>query len=324
MTYAEIAGIAYHLPSATLTNADLHAVFPEWAVQRIAEKTGIETRHIAAAHELSSDLASAAAAKLFAELGVSPSTVDYVLFCTQTPDYPLPTTACLLQHRLGISTRAGALDFNLGCSGYVYGLGLAKALIETGQAAAVLFLTGETYSKLLDPEDKSVRTIFGDAGSATLIRRSEQTAAPIGPFVYGSDGSGGANLICHRNAFRDDKGESAALAMNGPEIFDFTLRAVPAAVSQLLAESGTALSDIDLFVLHQANSYMLEHLRKKLGIDAVRFVVDMSDVGNTVSCTIPIAMARAASSGRLKPGMLVMLVGFGVGYSWAATLVRWA
>ena len=319
---AEIAGVAYHLPDAVLTNADLQRIYPEWTVERIAQKTGVDERHIAADGELSSDLAAAAARKLFETGVVAAAGIDYLLFCSQTPDYLLPTTACLLQHRLGIPSTAGALDFNLGCSGYVYGLGLAKALVETGQARNVLLLTGETYSKLLDPADKSVRTIFGDAGTATLVRAGNRPGS-MGPFVYGTDGSGGKNLICTRGALRSGRQDGEALSMNGPEVFDFTLKAVPAAVHRTLKAAAMAMADVDLFVFHQANMYMLEHLRRKLQVPAERFVVDMKDVGNTVSCTIPIALSRAASSGRLVQGMRLMLVGFGVGYSWAAMVGRW-
>ena len=327
MAKAVIAGVEYHLPERVLTNDDLAAEFPEWGAAKIAEKTGIEKRHIAAEGELSSDLATAAARKLFASSQVAPASIDFVLFCTQTPDFGLPTTACLLQHRLGLPQSAGALDFNLGCSGYVYGLSLAKALIESGQVRNLLLLTGETYSKLLDSADKTVRTIFGDAGTATLIRAEAGDAAEgIGPVVYGTDGSGGANLICHRGGMRGAAAESSghdALWMNGPEVFNFTIRVVPPAVEQVLARSGLRLEEIDLFVFHQANRYMLEHLRKKLHVPEEKFVVAMAHCGNTVSCTIPIALREAQIQGRLRAGHRVMLVGFGVGYSWGATVVQW-
>ena len=327
MAKAVIAGVEYHLPERVLTNADLAVEFPEWGAEKIAEKTGIEQRHIAAEGEFSSDLAAAAARKLFASLGLAPGEIDFVLFCTQTPDFGLPTSACLLQHRLGIPQSAGALDFNLGCSGYVYGLSLAKGLIESGQAKKILLLTGETYSKLLDPSDKTVRTIFGDAGAATLVKaEGDGKAEGIGPFVFGTDGSGGPNLVCHRGGMRGAVAEAAgrdALWMNGPEVFNFTIRVVPAAVDEVLRRAGLRLEEIDLFVFHQANRYMLEHLRKKLRVPEERFIVAMAHCGNTVSCTIPIALHEARTQGRLRAGHHVMLVGFGVGYAWGATVVRW-
>jgi len=327
MNRAIIRAIEYHLPERRLTNEDLAAEFPEWGADKIAEKTGIHTRHIAAENELSSDLAVAAARKLFASGAAQAAEIDYILFCTQTPDFLLPTTACLLQQRLGIPCSAGALDFNLGCSGFIYGLSLAKGLIETGQARRVLLLTAETYSKIVDPKDKTVRTIFGDAGAATLIVAADVDGDRdyIGPFAFGTDGSGGPNLVCHRGGMRGPVAQAAgrdALWMNGPEIFNFTLRIVPEVVQRLLGKVGIDQGAVDLFVFHQANRYMLEHLRKKLKVPEEKFVFAMEHCGNTVSCTIPIALCEAERSGALKAGMRVMLVGFGVGYSWGATLVR--
>jgi 3-oxoacyl-[acyl-carrier-protein] synthase III len=322
----EIAAVEYYLPADIVTNEALAREFPEWSVEKIAEKTGIHTRHLAAADQCSSDLACEAARKLFSKGTVRAEEIDFVLFCTQTPDFALPTSACLLQHRLGIPTTAGALDFNLGCSGYIYGLAMAKGLIETGQARKVLFLTGETYSKLLDPSDKTVRTVFGDAGAATLVGVSERTDEMIGRATFGTDGSGGMNLVAPQGGFRGANAEAAgraALWMNGPEIFNFTLRTVPAAVQRTLDSAKLALNDIDLFIFHQANQFMLEHLRKKMGLTPERFFVAIAHSGNTVSNTIPIALKEAESGGRLTSGMRIMLVGFGVGYSWAAVLIRW-
>jgi len=321
MPGSTLKAVAYHLPERVLTNEHLAAQFPEWGVDKIAAKTGISTRHIAAADELSSDLALAAARKLFAGSPCGPADIDFLLLCTQTPDHALPTTACLLQHRLGLRTNCGALDFNLGCSGYIYGLSLAKGLVETGQAGQVLLLTAETYSKLLDPADKTVRTLFGDGAAATLIVANAEAEERIGPFVFGTDGSGGRNLICTQGGFRENM--KAPLFMNGPEIFNFTIRAVPEAVAVLLRRADLRLDEVDLFVFHQANAYMLEHLRRKLGIPPHKFVLAMEHTGNTVSATIPIALKQAEAKGELKPGMKVMLVGFGVGYSWGAAMLRW-
>lgn len=339
---AALKAIEYYLPDHVLTNSQLVAEFPEWSVGKIEEKTGIVERHIAGEEECSSDLGVAAVQKLFASGVCQPSEIDYLLLCTQTPDYFLPTTACIMQNRLGIPTTAGALDLNLGCSGFVYGLGLAKGLLETGQARNVLLITAETYSRFIHPADKSVRTIFGDAAAATLVQGVEPDAICdpwIGPFVFGTDGSGAANLIVPRGGMRhrdridqeqatlDEYGNwrtADNLYMNGSEIFTFTLRVVPKAVKDLLSQTGKHLEEIDLFVFHQANQYMLEHLRKKLKIPESKFYIAMRHCGNTVSATIPIALKHALSEGMLKPGHQVMLVGFGVGYSWGATLLRWA
>jgi len=333
---AYLSAIHSALPDARLDNDQLAAEYDGWSAEKIFAKTGVRTRRIAAEGECASDLACRAARTLFAAERIDPSSVDFLLYCTQTPDYVLPTTACLLQHRLGLGNACGALDFNLGCSGYVYGLGLAKALIVSGQARTVLLVTADTYSKLIHPADKSVRTLFGDAASASLIVAAEEETL-IGPFVYGTDGGGAENIIVPTGGMRrrgrvdaplvpDDSGNARTindLYMNGPEVFDFTLRLVPAAVEQLLARAAMTPDAIDLFVFHQANRFMLEHLRRKLRIPADKFVIALEEVGNTVSSSIPLALQYARSHGQLRPGALVMLVGFGVGYSWGATLVRW-
>jgi 3-oxoacyl-[acyl-carrier-protein] synthase III len=352
---AAVRAIEYHLPEQILSNERL-AEECGWPVEKIEAKTGIRERRIAAPEECASDLAVQAARRLF-QTGIAPADVDYVLFCTQSPDYPLPTTACLLQHRLGIPISAGALDFNLGCSGYIYGLSLAKGLIESGQVRNVLLLTADTYSKYLDPQDRGVRTLFGDGASATWIVGEELPPSPsgrgaggegefssnwarrpsppaplpggegrLGPVIFGTDGAGAENLIVRkggtrRGAMTGDR--DSHLCMNGGEIFTFTLRMVPKAVQQLLERSGLTLSDVDCFVFHQANQYMLDHLRQKIGIPPEKFIVELRDCGNTVSSTIPIALKRAVAAGRIRAGHRVMLVGFGVGYSWGALMLRW-
>jgi 3-oxoacyl-[acyl-carrier-protein] synthase-3 len=327
---AAITAIEYYLPEKTLSNEELIREFPEWSVQKIADKTGIDSRHVSGPDECSSDLAAAAAERLF-KAGLDRASIDYVLFCTQSPDYFLPTTACLLQTRLGIPTSAGALDFNLGCSGYLYGLGLAKGLVETGQASKVLLLTGETYTKMLAQEDRSVRTVFGDGASATVVEPVEigpDAPQPIGPFVYGTDGRGARNLIVEYGAFRKPLAAEGApakptLFMDGGEIFAFTLSTVPKAVNALLQRAKLKADEVDLYVFHQANRHMLEYLRRKSAIPEEKFLVHLSDCGNTVSATIPITLREAQRAGRLKRGAVLALVGFGVGYSWCAAICRW-
>ncbi len=332
MRRAFIRAVETYLPDATVTNEDLVQRFPNWSAEKIEEKTGIRSRCVASESELASDLAVTAAERLL-QSGVCDATeIDFILLCTQSPDYALPSTSCLIQERLGIPTSAGAFDFNLGCSGFVYGLSTAKGLIETGQATNVLLLTSETYSKHLDADDISVRAVFGDGAAATLISGREEDAEngseSIGPFVFGTDGRGASRLILREGSLREKVEHpgtpGAKLYMNGPDIFAFTLKQVPASVNALLAKSGETMDDIDLFVFHQANKFMLEHLRKKLKIPAEKFVYALEDCGNTVSATIPIALRRAMDDGQLCGGESVMLVGFGVGYSWSAALLRWA
>jgi 3-oxoacyl-[acyl-carrier-protein] synthase-3 len=334
--YSHIAQIAYHLPEKTLTNDELSSLYPEWSAERIFEKTGIRERRVSAAGETALDLAEQACAKLLREGGVDKGTIDFLLLCTQSPDYYLPTSACLLQARLGLARSCGALDFNLGCSGFVYGLSLAKGLIAGGVAKRVLLATAETYSKLIHPMDKSVRTIFGDAAAATLVDGGG--ALGIGEFALGTDGAEPAHVIVPAGAMRRPRSGETGLAredesgnvrsddnifMNGPEIFNFTLDVVPETLERTLALNGLAKQDVDLFVFHQANVFMLTALRRAIKIPEDKFFVDIADIGNTVSSSIPIALARAEAKGRLKAGMKVMVVGFGVGLSWGATVLTW-
>lgn len=323
MVTAAIRAIEYYLPEAELTNEQLAVDYPDFSAAKIWEKTGILTRRIAAPTQFTSDMAVKAAMQLFENKSILKADIDFIILCTQTPDYLLPTTACIIQDRLGLSKSVGALDINLGCSGFVYGLSLAKGLIESKQAKNVLLLTADTYSKLIEKTDKSVRTIFGDGATATLISCVDGAQQAITPVMYGSDGSGWMNLCVRGRGMRanDASDNDAFLRMDGPEIFSFTLDAVPKLVSQLLMREHLTLSDVDLFVFHQANQYMLEHLRKKIGIPADKFLLSMDFCGNTVSSSIPIALRGAHNYNKLIGLRKVMLVGFGVGYSWAATLV---
>lgn len=328
---AYIKAISYYLPEKLVTNEMLVAEFPEWSVEKVASKIGVHERHEVLQDECASDLAVKAAEKLFAEHGIAPSSIDFILLCTQSPDYFLPTTACLVQERLGLSTSVGALDFNLGCSGFVYGLSLAKGLILGGMAKNILLITAETYSKYIHPKDKGNRTIFGDAAAATLV--ATDGFGEIQNFSFGTDGRGANNLIVktgglrHPNKANDLKFDEAAnpissdhLFMDGSEIFNFSLESVPMLVEQTLAVNDTVKDNIDLFVFHQANRYMMNFLRKKIKIEEDRFYYCLENVGNTVSSTIPIALNEAQKENKLNGN--VLLAGFGVGYSWAGTVIK--
>ena len=333
---AYVKAVAHYLPETRITTEELARRFPEWSVDKIREKTGIEVRHVAGTEEFASDLGVKAAEELFRQIPCCREDVDFLIFCSQSPDHPLPATACLVQDRLDIPRTCGALDLGLGCSGFVYGLGLAKGLIETGQAQNVLLITAETYSKYMHPDDKRVQTIFSDAAAATLVSSMEPGPGrdPLGPFVYGTDGGGASNLIVTRGGLRPTPPGPArnairpehldgSLFMNGPEIFKFTLRVVPRTVNELLGKARVVFDDVDLFVFHQANIYILERLRAAMDVPREKFLLCLSDVGNTVSSTIPIALTRARDEGRLFPGAKIVLVGFGVGYSWGACLLNW-
>lgn len=302
---------AYYFPETVLTNDELIRQFPEWTAEKIFAKTGIASRHVAADGEDALDLAEKACRKLFGE-GVDPLAIDYVLLCTQSPRYRLPSSACLLQDRLGLKKGIGALDYDLGCSGFVYGLSLAKGLVKGGMAKNVLLVTAETYTKYIGVQDKSTRTIFGDGAAATLVDRTMADA--IGEFAFGTDGSGADKLILR---------EGENLHMDGPDIFNFTLDIVPKTMDEVCAKNGITRDQVDLFVFHQANKFMLDTIRKVNFIPKDKFYIDLEDTGNTVSSTIPIALKRAADNGILQKNMKVMLLGFGVGLSWAGTMISW-
>lgn len=328
---AYIKAISYYLPAKIVSNEELVAEFPEWTVDKIADKVGVHNRHVAGSETISS-MAVKAAEKLFQENpSVKREDIDFVLVCTQSPDYLLPSTACIVQNALGIHKTCGAFDFNLGCSGYEYGLATAKGYIAAGIAKNILLITAEAYNKHIHPRDKGNRTIFGDAATATLI--STDGFAEIGDFALGTDGSGAEDLIVKTGGMAfpekvndltfDENGNpysSDYLYMNGAAIFNFTLRVVPKMVRQTLEKNNLSNDDIDLYVFHQANSFMLTHLRKKLKIAEEKFFINMSEIGNTVSSTIPIALKDAQSAGLLNGNILI--AGFGVGLSWGACTLK--
>ncbi|UBM57665.1 ketoacyl-ACP synthase III [Marinilongibacter aquaticus] len=325
MNTAYLKAVSYYLPERVMTNAELVREFPEWTVEKVAKKVGIDQRHISAEDEFVSDMAVKAAEKLFEEHKIDRNVVDFVMLCTQSPDYFLPTTACIVQDRLGLPTSAGAIDYNQGCSGYVYGLAMAKGLVSAGIAQNILLITSEVYSKHIHKSDKGNRTIFGDAASASLI--STEGLAEIGQFELGSDGSGFENLIVKNGAMKSPKKSAAEaedmddfLYMNGSAIFNFTIDAVPGLVENTLKKNGVSeVDEMDWFVFHQANAFMLNHLRKRVGIDSEQFLMHMQACGNTVSATLPIVLKNHWE--RFRSGQKVMLVGFGVGYSWGGTVL---
>lgn len=321
----KISKIEFYLPHSVLTNEDLEKLFPEWSSERIHEKVGISQRHISSDNETVLDMAVKSSEKIFESY--DRSKIDFILFCTQSPDYFLPTTACLLQDRLKLRKNIGALDFNLGCSGFVYGLAFAKGLISAGIAQTILLVTSETYTKHIHPDDKGNRSIFGDASASAIVEKSENTRDY--KFCLGTDGSGAENLIVKKGAFKKDfeinsehEFNPENLYMNGPEIFNFTIENIVRLVQETLEVNGIGMDEIDHFVFHQANSFMLNYLRKKTKIPADKFYIDMEKTGNTVSATIPIALKNMIDKGMVEKGDKILLAGFGVGYSWGATIIE--
>ncbi len=337
MLFAKLIDTAGHLPARTLDNQALSEDFPDWHIDKIFAKTGIRQRHLAAENETALDLAAQAAGALFRKGTCDKDALDALIVCTQSPEYILPPDCCLLQERLGLPRRILAFDYSHGCSGYVYGLALAKSLIESGLAANVLLITAETYSRWMAPADRTVRTLFGDAATASFIQGVLADRPFLDAFAFETDGSGASNLIVPC-ALPDSEARLAPeikdkvtadgmrgadnLYMNGPEIFSFTLDAAPRLCADVLQKAGLGVEDVDLFVFHQANKFMLDSLRMKCGLPEERFFLCLEDVGNTVSNTIPLALERARAEGRLRPGQKALLLGFGVGYSSAGCLLR--
>lgn len=330
---AYIKAISYYLPEKVVTNEDLLKEFPEWSVDKVAQKVGVDSRHLASEGETAGDMAEMAARILFKEHDINPQSIDFIMLCTQSPDYFLPSTACILQDRLGIPTSAGAFDYNLGCSGCIYGMAIAKGLIASGIAKNVLLLTAETYNKYLHPSDKSNRSIFGDGAAACLI--STDGIAEIDEFSVGTDGSGANNLIVKTGAARynqatgmsveDDEGHlwyDDYLYMNGGAIFNFTLDAVPVMIKDILTKNNITKEEIDYFVFHQANKFMLNTIRKVCVLPKDKFYVNLTETGNTVSSTVLIGLKDCINNKSITAGMKVMISGFGVGLSWGGTILH--
>jgi len=341
MPSAWIIDTTYFLPDILIDNEQINTEHPEWSVDKISVKTGIEKRWYAKDDQTSGDLAYLAAEQFFEKGIIEKSAVDFLILCTQSPDYFLPTTACILQDRLGLSKSIGAFDFNLGCSGFVYGLGIAKGLISSGQANNVLLITAETYSKFINPNDKKNKTIFGDAASATLISSTPSATYSSGEilnFSYGTDGSGAEHLMVKNGGLRNiQKGTSADvyvddefhsnddyLFMDGKKIFDFTVFNVPGLVNSCLQKNAVSPEEVDLYIFHQANQFMLDRVRKMSKIPAEKFYVFMKETGNTVSSTIPIALSHALENNAINKGNNVLLCGFGVGLSMGAVLIKYS
>lgn len=329
---SKISKIEYYLPPNILDNLQLSEDFPEWDAAKIESKIGIKERHVISKDQTALDMGFEAANKVLHDY--NKEDIDFLILCTQSPDYFLPTSACILQDKLGLKTTVGAFDFNLGCSGFIYGLAIAKGLIHSGISNNILLITSETYTKHIHKLDKGNRAIFGDGSTATIVEKISDEH--ILNFSLGTDGKGMNNLIVPNGAMRnkynldeinsnDKTGHfvnNNCLYMNGPEIFNFTIERIPKLINDVLEKNNMSIGDIDFFIFHQANKYMLDYLRKKLKIDENKFYNNMLFTGNTVSSTIPIALKNSFENKTFKNGNKVLLCGFGVGYSWGAVIIE--
>ncbi len=311
------------LPGKIVTNEDLK--YLGWSAKKIYAKTGIRQRHCVDKDETALDLAQSACDDLFGKYGIEREGIDYLLYCTQSPDHIIPASVNLLHKRLGLRSEIASLEYNHGCSGYLYGLSLAKALIESGMASRLLLVTADTYSRYIDANDRANKTIFGDGATATLLEATD--VAKFGSFIFETNGEGACNLCVNRSGLSDEilspEGMEKKLYMNGGEIFNFTLERVPSAIARVLEKNDVSFEDIDHFAFHQANDFMLEYLRQKLQVPAEKFPKYLENIGNTVSSTIPFLLNDLNGKGTLQRGEKLLLIGFGVGYSLGATVIEY-
>jgi 3-oxoacyl-[acyl-carrier-protein] synthase-3 len=309
-----IRAIGTYLPERTVGNDELIERFG-WDREFLEVKLGIHQRHIAAEGEGSAAMGVAAAENLFANSDLQREDVDLLIVCTQNPDYGLPHTSALVQDQLGLPVTVAAFDIGLGCSGFVYGLSIVRGMLETLGLRNALLITSDPYSKVIDPSDRGTSPLFGDGAAATWVA-ADGSGGEIGHFTFGTDGAGARNLIVE-----PDESGTRCLSMQGRAIFEFMLERIPGDLERCATENDLTTDDVDLFLLHQASAYMLGYVTKRMKLDPSRVPIHMQDTGNLVSSSIPFLIARLAERGELA-GKTTLLSGFGVGLSWASTVVR--
>jgi 3-oxoacyl-[acyl-carrier-protein] synthase-3 len=311
-----LAGVAAAVPANAQGVQELSAQFGPGEAAKISASTGIETRRVSPPGTCASDYCHAAAVKLLEALQWDPASIDVLIFVSQTPDYILPATSCLLQRRLGLPKTCAAFDINLGCSGYVYGLWVASNLVNAQRKRALL-LVGDSITKLLAPGDRSVIPIFGDAGTASAIEWTGRDEPWW--FELGTDGSGENHLVVPGGGFRNrDDREHTDLQMNGAEVFAFTIREIAPLINRITRAASWSVEDVDAYVLHQANRMMLEHIAKKCRIPLDRLPLSLDQFGNTSSASIPLALVHSLGERLQAETCRLVLSGFGVGFSWGA------
>lgn len=329
---AYIKAISCYTPPVSVSNEELQEQLKNCEVSKTAKGVGVSSRHIAGDDMTAGDMAAEAAKIMFKEYNINKDDIDFVILATQSPDHFLPPTACIIQNKLNIPTTAGAFDFDLGCSGYVYGLAIAGSFVDSGLAKNVLLLTGDTITRFIHPEDNN-RVLFGEAASATIV--SNDGFAEIGKFEKGSDGSGSDCLIVKNKAARhlsttgketiDAEGNIRRddyFYMDGSTVFNFTIDRVPLLVKNTMDVNCVTADDINYYVFHQANKFMLNTIRKVCGLPKDKFYVNLETTGNTTSTTVPLGLKDCLNNGVFKTGDKVLIAGFGVGLSWAGTVLN--
>lgn len=342
-----INAVSYHLPDTALGNQELIEDYLPYtkagddifSAEDLADQCWVKKRYQVDLSETAKDLGNAAAKKLFSEWNIEKEEIDYIIFVSDALEYKGPTTACIMQNDLGLRQSVGAIDILHGCTGFVYGLSLAKALVQSGQINNALLVTADVPTKVIHPSDVDLRAIFSDGGAATFISNSKMENgmnAELGDFIFGSDGSGEHALKVERSATRNPAdiewlsqykevrhgNTGGRLTMNNSKIFLFAMRKVPRLIRALFEKEKLQQNDISLYVLHQANGQMLDFIRRRMKIPEEKFIINIQEIGNTVSASIPIALYQSFKAGKIKKHDKVLLAGFGIGLSWGGTIVK--
>jgi len=330
-----IAALEYFLPKKIVNNRDLLIENPSWNIAEIVKKTGVDSRHIAASGETALDLGYEASKKLLNTSGINKDDIGTLIFCTQSPDHILPANANILHNKLALKDGVWAFDVNLACSGYIYGLALSKALLNTYELDNILLVTADTYSKYIHPKDKSVRMLFGDGAAATLLRRSDYGIIDVTIGTFGKKydkfiiPAGGLRIPRSRKTeeeITDNSGNRRTqgnIFMEGFSLLSLAMAKVPENIRQILAKNNLKIEDIELFIFHQASKAVLDTLKKATEIPEEKVFNNIANIGNVVSASIPIALKDALSANKIKRGDKVLLCGFGAGFSWGSAILEW-
>jgi 3-oxoacyl-[acyl-carrier-protein] synthase-3 len=322
---SRLAGICSCVPAARFDNLADCRDFDAEEVRKVTGMAGVMERRIAGPRVCSSDLCAAAAARLLDSLHWSPDSVDALLMVTQTPDYFLPSTACVVHQRLGLSDHCAAFDVGLGCSGYPYGIWLAAMMLQCGGLRRVLVLHGETPTRFTGAGDRSVALLFGDAGSATALEVRPSPGGSAWHYGLHTDGSGFAGMIIESGGFRDRFGQDPrkhSVKMNGAAIFNFTIKRVPALIRETLAAAELSADEVDYFIFHQSNHYIIKHLCAKESIPPTKVPLTLKEFGNTGGASIPLTLTLGRLALPADREARLMLLGYGVGLSWGSALIE--
>jgi len=314
-----ITGLGAKVPDRIVTNDEL-AQYVDTTNEWIIERTGIRERRMASREEALSDVALPACRDALAQAGIEGKNVDLLIVATVTPDMMFPSTGAILADKLG-AVDAAAYDLSAGCTGFMYALAQAYGMLAGGLAKRALVVGGDLLSRILDWEDRSTLILFGDGAGAVVLEATPQEGF-LG-FELGADGAGGANLWLPGSGSRLFDDPDQYVKMNGREVYKFATRILVQSAQDLLERCGVAIEEVDVYVPHQANIRIIDHATKKLGVPSERVVINVDRYGNTSSGSIPLALADAATAGRLEPGKLVLMTGMGAGLTWGSALLRW-